>query len=126
MLTNDVSCRGDAAGRADRNPGADSPTLVTVTARAVASDGTPAGRGTVISPPGANGVPGAGSRVSRIRWASTGTNLPARDAVVATNVPVMSTTTSPSTLSNTSILPSAPIGMMAELATGRSGRVLSV
>src|SRR5262245_44755905 len=126
VLRNEVVCNGVPAGRADRYPGIVSPTLVTLSASADASAGTPSGSGTVSSPPGASApAKGPASRVSTSRRDATETKRPARALVAGTNAPVTSTIRSPATFSKSSIVPVAPSWMMAELATGRSGRVLS-
>src|SRR5690606_8650237 len=124
-FTNDVRVPGCVpAGRPLRWPGWSSPTLVTLTAIAVASGATPGGSGTGSSPPPPSGPPV--SRVSATRRGSTGTNRPALAAPDGTNTPVTSTITSPGKRLNTSSEPSAPSGTIAELATARPGAVFTV
>ena len=71
VLRNDVTWNGVPAGRADRNPGTVSPTLVTLIAIAEASAGTPSGSGTVSSPPGGS-TPANGPDLARVDQAAGG------------------------------------------------------
>src|SRR5688572_26083960 len=89
---NDVGVDSVPAGRALRKPVRRPPTVVTLTAIAVASAATPAGKGRVMLVPGATPVAGApGVRESEIRVGATGTNRPARERLSGTNTPVTST-----------------------------------
>jgi hypothetical protein len=114
------------AGKALKNPATGAPALVTFTATAVASGSTPAGSATSTWPPGASG-PSPDARVSSNRVGTTGTNRPAREAVVASaNVPVTSTMRSVATLVYTSSAPSELTGTIPELAVSLPDSTLRI
>ncbi len=78
------------AGKALKNPAVGAPTLVTLTATAVASALTPDGRATVIWLPGVSAAPPC-ARVSSSRVGATGSKRPALVDAAGVNVPVTST-----------------------------------
>src|SRR4051794_25022620 len=92
------------AGNSVTNPGAADSVIVTFSASATASAGTPAGSGTVFVVPGAILGP---ERESYMRVEGRATNLPEVAEVTGTNAPTTSTTTSACTEVKTRNAPEA-------------------